>query len=402
MSSNNVLFIADGSINNPILQSQGLPYLFNISSPSNRAHTLSFEKMEFDSETDIEIKSLISNYSNRINFHFVGINKSGFFPLWVDFIWEGIKAIKKIDRKYGIKILHARSFFPAVISIIYKILFNKTCKVLYDNRGLVIEERIFNGELKRNSSKEKVLRWIEKKVIDKCDSMVVVSKAFRDYIFESYPDNLVGLKNKVNIIPNRTSLLLNEKEILEVKKKMKDETVCVYNGSAAAWQGTSKLYDVFSLILKDIPSSTFKVITYHPEPFKNNPPKNNLLKERIKILKVPSSEVKNELVKSSFGILLREPSLASKVSSPIKFAEYLAAGLPVMLLEGITDIEEIVDKYGVGVVIRNNDFEYAVKEMKKLINEEDLFAKCLEVAKLEFDIKNSFEQYRNIYKSIFI
>ena len=56
---------------------------------------------------------------------------------------------------------------------------------------------------------------------------------------------------------------MNEQEIMEVKKNMKGRIVCAYNGSAASWQGINKLYEIFSLILKVIPSSSFKILTYN-------------------------------------------------------------------------------------------------------------------------------------------
>jgi glycosyltransferase involved in cell wall biosynthesis len=99
-------------------------------------------------------------------------------------------------------------------------------------------------------------------------------------------------------------------------------------------------------------------------------------------------------------MLLREPSLVSQVSSPIKFAEYLAAGLPVLLLEGIGDTEEIISKYGVGVIIRNNNFKDAIIDMKKLLNDQKIYEKCLNAAQKEFNIEDSFEEYKNIYKNL--
>ena len=396
----NVLFIADGTISNPILQSQGLPYLFNISSSSNKAHVLSFENSDIDIERNPEFNAIFSQFSKRIDFHFVRINRKSRLPVWTNFILRGLKVIICVNKQFDIKVLHARSFFPAFLSIIYKTFFKHNVSVIYDNRGLAIDERIFTGELRKNSIKEKILRGIERRIFNKCDMMVVVSKAFQNYINISYPEIFNKQNNKMVVIPNRTMLHMNEQEIMEAKKNLKGKIICVYNGSAASWQGIDKLYVIFSLIIKEIPSSSLKIITYNPEIFRTYIPVSEISSEKLDILKVASSKVHHELAKSTFGLLFREPGLVTRASSPIKFAEYLASGLPVLLLEGIGDTEEVILNYGVGVIIRGNNYKDAIIEMKTLLKDPDIHEKCIQVARKEFDIGQSYTQYKSIYQNL--
>src|SRR5690606_28450985 len=146
----NVLFIVDGSINNPILQSQGFPFLSKISKTS-AVCVLSFEK---ESE---EINHTIINSFKEILFYQVRIKKNTAFPISIHYFFNGIKAIKKINKNHNFKILHGRSLFPSIISIFFKLFFKPSIKVIYDNRGLILDERIYNNELKEKSIKEKIL-----------------------------------------------------------------------------------------------------------------------------------------------------------------------------------------------------------------------------------------------------
>jgi len=396
----NILFIADGSLRNPILQSQGLPFLYNLSHTKYKPFVLSFEETNISKEESIEFQSIIKKYDSKINFLPVTISKKGIWPSWFYLIWKRSKILYSIVRKYDIKLLHARSFKPAFLSVIIKIIFKPSIKVIYDNRGLYIDELIFRNELSKGSLKEKILRTIERIIINKCDQMVVVSNVFILHIIERWGKRNKNIISKTSMIPNRTQLIFSDSDIIFRQKRLKDETICVYSGSSASWQGIDDFYNVFSIILNRIPTTYFKILTYEPQVFLNHPPENIKLAERLIVEKVEFCNVKSELINATFGIHLRKPDVVSRVSAPIKFAEYLSAGLPVILREGIGDTEQIIKKYNVGVIIKKNDYESAISELQELLNDKDVYRRCLRIADKEFNINISFKQYQEIYDKL--
>jgi glycosyltransferase involved in cell wall biosynthesis len=66
---------------------------------------------------------------------------------------------------------------------------------------------------------------------------------------------------------------------------------------------------------------------------------------------VPSDQVALYLSAGDLGLLPRRPSLVNQVASPVKFAEYLAAGLPVLTNQGVGDYSELVHREGIGVAL---------------------------------------------------
>jgi len=189
-------------------------------------------------------------------------------------------------------------------------------------------------------------------------------------------------------------------DIMSRQKRFKNKTICIYSGSSASWQGIEDFYTVFSLILNKIPTTHFKILTYQLEVFLNNLPKDYKLAERLIVKKVEPWNVKSELINATFGVILRKSDVVSRVSAPIKFAEYLAAGLPVMLREGIGDTEQIIKKYNVGVIIKNNEYECAISELKILLDDKEVHDRCLNIAEKEFNIDISFKQYQEIYDNL--
>jgi glycosyltransferase involved in cell wall biosynthesis len=396
----NILFIADSNLRNPILQSQGLPFLYSLDHSKYKPFVLSFEGINISKEESLEFQSIIKKYDSKISFLPVTLSKKGIMPSLFYFIWKGSKILYSIVRKFDIKLLHARSFKPAFLSVIIKIIFKPSIKVIYDNRGLYIDESIFRNGLSKGSYKEKILRTIERIVINKCDQIVVVSNAFKSHLAEQFSSRIKNIINKTTIIPNRTEIKFNNSDISLKLKRMKDKTICAYAGSSASWQGIDDFYNVFSIILNIIPTTHFKILTYEPEVFLNHPPENINLAERLIVEKVEPCNVKAELINATFGLILRKPDVVSRVSAPIKFAEYLSAGLPVILREGIGDTEQIIKKYKVGVIIKKNEYESAISELQELLNDKDVYHRCLKIADKEFNINTSFKQYEEIYDNL--
>lgn len=396
----NVLFIADSSLRNPILQSQGFPFLYNLDHTKYKPFVLSFEEGNLGKEEIQEIESIIKKFESKIKFLPVVINDKGILRSWFFITLKRCKILFSIVRKNNIKMLHARSFKPALLSIIIKILFYFSIKVIYDNRGLYIDELIFRNGLSKGSLKEKIYRTIERIIINNCDRMVVVSNAFKSYIVEQFGSNNKNIVNKTSMIPNRIELNFNDSDIVIRREHIQDRTICVYSGSSASWQGIDDFYSFFSLILNKIPTTHFKILSYQPEVFFDLSHKNINLAERIIVKKVDFSNVKYELINATFGIILRKHDIVSRVSSPIKFAEYLSAGLPVLLHEGIGDTEQIIKNYNVGVIIKKNKYEIAISELQELLNDEEISERCLRAAEKEFNITSSFEQYQEIYDNL--
>ena len=245
----NILFISDSSLKNPILQSQGLPFLYNLNHTNYKPFVLSFEETNLSKGGSLEIQSIIKKYYSQIHFLPVTIKKKGILPSWFYFVWQRSKILYSIVRKYNIKLLHARSFNPALLAIIIKFFFKPSIKIIYDNRGLYIDELIFRNALSKGSFKEKLYRIFEKIIINKCDRMVVVSDVFKSYIVEQWGKFNKDIISKTIMIPNRTQINFNDSDIDIRQKHLKDRIVCVYSGSSAMWQGIDDFYNVFSIIL---------------------------------------------------------------------------------------------------------------------------------------------------------
>jgi glycosyltransferase involved in cell wall biosynthesis len=72
---------------------------------------------------------------------------------------------------------------------------------------------------------------------------------------------------------------------------------------------------------------------------------------RVTLLKVPQRDVAEYLCAADAGILLRAPTRLTRLSLPVKFAEYLASGLPVVVSRIGEWLEERVSRRGIGTTV---------------------------------------------------
>jgi hypothetical protein len=133
---------------------------------------------------------------------------------------------------------------------------------------------------------------------------------------------------------------------------LQDEyVVLVYSGSAAGWQSFSVLHACVAPFLNA--SLDHKLLVLAPED------------EHIRSLErefpnqvmrkwVAHHEVPALLAACDMGILVREKSITNRVASPTKFAEYLSAGLPVLISEELGDYSDFVMTHACGRVANEN------------------------------------------------
>jgi glycosyltransferase involved in cell wall biosynthesis len=75
----------------------------------------------------------------------------------------------------------------------------------------------------------------------------------------------------------------------------------------------------------------------------------------LTLLQVPYNDVPMYLGAADIALLVRKRSIVNATASPVKLAEYMAAGLPVVMSDGIGDLSEAVSQNRLGCVLNDRD-----------------------------------------------
>jgi len=168
--------------------------------------------------------------------------------------------------------------------------------------------------------------------------------------------------------PEQFLISEKRKEVLRTKKKFGKKFVFLYLGTLSIWQWPEAMFNLFRKYHEVNPESVLYLLVPgydHPKALalaaKYSFPGNSVFLEEI-----PHADVGSTIGIADAGILLREPHVVNEVSSPTKFGEYLAAGIPVILTEGIGDYSQMAERLGIGVKISVTGEDFAATELKKL------------------------------------
>jgi glycosyltransferase involved in cell wall biosynthesis len=115
-------------------------------------------------------------------------------------------------------------------------------------------------------------------------------------------------------------------------------------------------------------------------------------------------ELPDYLSAADAGIAFIRPCLSKRSSSPTKYAEYLACGLPIVINSGIGDADALVEKESAGVLVRRFDSEEYLRAASELCwqisRARDSFRK---IAEEQFSLWNrAYPAYRRLYDQILV
>ena len=137
----------------------------------------------------------------------------------------------------------------------------------------------------------------------------------------------------------------------EQRLGLEDRIVLVYSGSLSVWQVPERVASLVEEVRKRLPSVFLLLLT-----------KDTAEAERFfgrlggegacRLIDCGYPEVGRHLAAADAALLLREEDPVNRVACPVKFAEYQACGLPVILTAGIGDVSDYVLRTGYGKIVR--------------------------------------------------
>jgi len=221
------------------------------------------------------------------------------------------------------------------------------------------------------------IKRVESYSVNNSDFRLAVSNQLVNYWRENYDyksDNHVVIPCTLDskfFFDAKFSLSANTEKIKNELGITTKDVVFVYSGSTAPWQSFELLEKVFTPLLdKD---SRIKILFLSKEN-KDNKRLQEKYKGRIFIKWLEHKDVLSYLHCCDYGILLREQSDTNKVASPVKFAEYLYAGLPVLISENLGDFSDFVLQNRCGYVIKEQDTDWSFLKKNDLLIKEKCFA----------------------------
>ena len=180
------------------------------------------------------------------------------------------------------------------------------------------------------------------------------------------------------------------------------EVLLVYSGGLSHYQQVPVMISLWKTLL-NVPETKFLLLT-NEDPHSRPDIVGDLTEfgDRLTNRTISREEVPGMLSAADIGFLLRDDRWLNQVASPVKFAEYLAAGLTVVSSPSLGDVSDIIKERDLGILITPKYCEENLQQIQKLIatlrTDRDHFrGRAVMAAEQVFDWKAQASAFSRLY-----
>jgi glycosyltransferase involved in cell wall biosynthesis len=330
----------------PLGQSQVLPYMVGLAGRGAGVEILSFEPAGTDPRL---IKDLGARLRTQ-GIHWVPLVRSPSHGVGRK-AWEIVVAFKHglmmaLARRPDI--VHARSYLPAAAADAIARL-APGARLLFDLRGMLGDEYVDGGNWKRESLRYRVLKRYERSLLGSASGIVVLTHALRRYL---RAESRVPEATPVQVIPccvdtDRFRIDPEARARTRAALRLERRAVAVYSGTLGSWY-MAKEMTTFVAALRRLRNDLAWLVLTHADPSEltDLARAQGIGPDDLVVRRAPPGEMPALLAAGDLGLSFIRPCFSKKGSSPTKVAEYLAAGLPVVMNDGVGDVSELATTEG--------------------------------------------------------
>ena len=392
------IYVNYWSLLDPLCQSQSLPYLLMLAREGYRLGLITFEQERWRMSPEAQRTKQEGLRSRGIEWHPLTYHKR---PPVVSTLYDigvGGLAAARLARRSGAGFVHGRSSVSCGVAAVAARLAGT--RLFVDADGPLSQEYVDAGVWKEGSIGHRITAWGERKSIESADVVAVLTKHRQAQVSNWLTDK------PVHILPCAVDLeqfrpLPGNRERLRRDLGLVG-TVFVYVGKAGGWYDTEGMVAFLRAAKKVFEPLTLLVLT--PGDSARFVELCDQAKIELVTRSARPSEVPEYLSAADIGLCFRHRFPSQLSCSPIKSAEYLACGLPVVSTSGCGDYDELIESERVGIVVEGNDAEeylVASKNLEQLLAEEGITDRCRSTAQRFLGLEEVVApRYSEIYRRL--
>lgn len=404
-----VLFISYNGMLDPLGQSQVIPYLKELSKLGVQFTLVSFERPHaFTSDGQTRTAQLQHELSaGNIDWRRLRYHKSPSLPATAYDVFAGTRLCTQLLREKKIQAVHARSHIPAVIALRLKERFG--IKMIFDVRGLMADEYVDADHWGQDSLPYRLTKSAERRALRAADGVVTLTERIWPII--SSWDSLRNRNVIHEVVPCCADLDLfrfdqTARDLRRAQLGIDNRFVLVYSGSIDGWYLTKEMADFFSVLRRR--NARAHMLWLTPTRHERI---HSLMRQRAisesdySVIAAVPHQVPSYLSAADAALAFIKPCFSKLASSPTKYAEYLACGLPLIINAGIGDSDSLITGEKTGALIHEfneREFDVAANLIESLAaNAEQARRHAREVAERLFDVRGvGVERYARLYARV--
>ncbi len=383
-----VLYISHNGVGTALVRSQVLPYLRGLGERGVDVWLLTYER---------NAPAFPEGEFPRHRWHAVRARPGTHLPAKALDILVGVAAVVWAVVQGKAEVLHARSYLPAGVAWMAARLTGRP--FLFDMRGFLGDEYVEGGHWRKNDSRYRALRLAEARLLADASEIVVLTEAAaRRLRSEPRYARHVGGK-PITVVPCAVDLA----GFRPAARRAATPTL-VYSGSLGMWYLLDEMLVVYARARALAPALRFLILNLHEHRLIRDAIDRLGLSEcNIEIRAARFEDMPAAVASAHVGIALLRQTASKLGSSPIKVAEYLACGLPVVLNAGVGDLDALVRDYRAGHVLPGFTEEHlagAARAVVELLDDAAARASARRLAEDVYDVRSGVEKYDAAYRRL--
>ena len=240
----------------------------------------------------------------------------------------------------------ARSMIPGGLAVLVQAMSRRNLRFIYDADGLSADERLEFGGWTRWGFRYRLFRQIERSSVRCADAVTTRTSRATEILMQRAR---VGEGRFVVVVNGKNPAVFRPadgSERLRIRKELgvaHDQPLLVYVGSVGPQYEPEFMFRTFRAVLRLNSNSHLLVLTssIHHEWLLELAP--DLGPDKLHIQESSPERVPELLGAADIGLAYRRPTFSQAAVAPIKVAEYLLCGLPVVYSAGVGDLDEQLD-----------------------------------------------------------
>lgn len=398
-----ILYISYDGMLEPLGESQVVSFLIPVAQ-KERVTLLSYEKGR-----DLRDRARLKAMEDRLRSHGITWIRMRYHqrPLLVAKVWDILRGYLKafsLCARWKIQIVHARGYVASLLALFLK----RLCGVrfLFDMRGFWADEKVEGGHWKRESWMYRLSKRWERQFFEEADGIVsLTQEGVRQFPALGFS---IPLDIPIEIIPTCADLerfspgardpLVGEKCGLTGRPIFG----CV--GNLSGWYLRRPMLEYLAILLASFPGAQALFVTQEdPLALRRDAQAVGIPSDRSVVTSAHFEEMPSYLRWMDAGIFFIQPSFSKRGSAATKCAEFLGAGVPVVINDGVGDSGAIVREEKVGVVVprvNQRGFEESIPQVMEILQDPECSARCRLAAQRHFDLKMGVEKYLALYRRL--
>jgi glycosyltransferase involved in cell wall biosynthesis len=393
------LYVCYLSLDDPLVRTQVVAYVAGLARQGHVVHLLTFETARLTRARRRALRAQMR--AEGIAWHGLRYHKRPSLPATVLDTLVGAVVSAWLVRRHRLGAVHARSHIPAAMALLARRL--APFQLLFDIRGILAEEYVDMGNWRRGSLPFRLTAGVQTAAIGRASGLVVLTHAVRRLLFSDDDD-------RVEVIPCCADVeavheAAARRDDVRASLGLQDRTVLLYVGKLGGWYLQREMVEFYVRARAHVPDLHLLVLTQGDRALIDEELRRfGVAESDCTVRSAPATEVPAYLAAADAALAFIRPTFSKVSSSPTKIGEYLAAGLPVVTGRGVGDVDDLLERYGTGIVLDDfttDSLETGAQALAEAIGDADQAGRARRCAQDELSLRTvGIPAYERLYERL--